>query len=185
MSEIEVVSRKIEHLEKERAEAKLSLENATWYEEGKRRVLLESATTELKGLRDKEAALIHERATVAGAKEKDWSDAPFYSKRLAKIGFVTPGEQYNTCPLMTGAFMAVGYSVNSFVRAREVFKMSNCPEGSEQWLLHKAKAWVTTEEAKNGQILIKRFQWRGSLALLIPVWVLGSWITKFSMRRKT
>ncbi|KAJ3280669.1 hypothetical protein HDU79_011446 [Rhizoclosmatium sp. JEL0117] len=171
MSEIEVVSRKIDHLERERAEAKLSLENATWYEEGKRRVLLESATTELKA--------------VAGAREKDWSDAPFYSKRLAKIGFVTPGEQYNTYPLMTGAFMAVGYSVNSFVRAREVFKMSNCPEGSEQWLLHKAKAWVTTEEAKNGQILIKRFQWRGSLALLIPVWGLGSWITKFSMRKKT
>ncbi|KAJ3050192.1 hypothetical protein HDU99_008731, partial [Rhizoclosmatium hyalinum] len=162
MSEIEVVSRKIDHLERARAEAKLSLENATWYEEGKRRVLLESATTELKGLRDTETALIHERAAVAGAKgmtewvlEKDWSDAPFYSKRLAKIGFVTPGEQYNTYASMTGAFLAVGYSVNSFVRAREVFKMSNCPEGSEQWLLHKAKAWVTTEEAKNGQILIK------------------------------
>ena len=75
--------------------------------------------------------------------EKDWSNIPFYSKHLAKLGLVTPAEQIYT---VFGGTVAFSYAGSNFYSAHNLFKITQLMSGTEQWVQHLARVHEVTPE---------------------------------------
>ena len=108
--------------------------------------------------------------------EKDWSQTPFYWKRLTKFGLIRPAEQLNAYTTFACGIIGIGYSFSNFYRAHHLFKLTHCTPKTEQWTHHWARARATPEQIYLASYWIGKLQLRGFAALGGPlVFVLYMW----------
>ena len=100
--------------------------------------------------------------------EKDWSETPFYWKRLTKLGLVTPADQMNAYFSFAGGMVGLGYSFSNFYRAHHLFQLTHCKEKTEEWTYHWARARVIPQQIELASYWIGRFRFRGFAALGAP-----------------
>jgi hypothetical protein len=100
--------------------------------------------------------------------ERDWSNTPFYWKRLTKIGLITPAEQMNAYFTFAGGIVGLGYALSNFYRAHHLFKLTHCKEKTEEWTYHWARARATPQQIELASYWIGIFRLRGFAALGAP-----------------
>jgi len=101
--------------------------------------------------------------------EVDWSKSPFYWKRLAKFGLITPADQFNAYTSFAGGMVGLGYAASNFYRAHHLFKLTHCKEKTEEWTYHWARARATPQQIELASYWIERFKFRGFLGLGPPL----------------
>ena len=105
-------------------------------------------------------------------REKDWSNAFFYSKTLQNIGFETPGDQYNLYWQSFGSVFGLAYFGRSLFSAYHLAKLTAYKEGTPEWTHHWLRTTATQEQMKRAPHYINQFRLKGSLGLA-PMLYLG------------
>ena len=110
----------------------------------------------------------------------DWSNAPLYSKRLSKIGLITPGEQYNLYLAFVPSVASLGYSIKYFYNSYHLFELTKYKENSEQWTEHWARSGTTNPtQVKLAKLWANKFRVRGVIGLGPPGLLLWFLVSKY------